>query len=165
MIITAVVVMYAIKYLSTFTWGHVHFSEMRAYMSVMMGAAMAVIMLAFMLPMYRSLTINVGILVVSSLLFAGSYYLMRTQNAVQDESYMRSMIPHHSIAILTSERADIDDQRVCELAVGITEAQRSEIRQMEWLLDDIAENGAAKTDAQASRRPVPDFSGTAERDC
>lgn len=71
---------------------------------------------------------------------------------------MKAMIPHHSIAILTSERAEITDARVQELAGEIVEAQRREIAEMEWLIDDIAENGEATTEEEAAARPVPDFS-------
>lgn len=78
---------------------------------------------------------------------------------------MSAMIPHHSIAILTSERADISDARVCELAVGIIEAQRREIQEMSWLIDDIDEHGPAATRAEADERPVPSFEGTSDRSC
>lgn len=70
---------------------------------------------------------------------------------------MRAMIPHHSIAILTSERSEIEDVRVRELADGIIEAQLREIDEMNWLIADIAENGIAATEAEAEERPVPDF--------
>ena len=70
---------------------------------------------------------------------------------------MRAMIPHHSIAILTSERAEIEDIRVRELADEIIKAQRREIKEMDWLIKDIAEKGVAATEAEANARPVPDF--------
>lgn len=75
------------------------------------------------------------------------------------------MIPHHSIAILTSENADISDQRVCELAVKIIQAQRREIAEMDWLIDDIAVNGPARTLEEAARRPIPEMAGTSIRTC
>ena len=78
---------------------------------------------------------------------------------------MSAMIPHHSIAILTSERSDLKDARVCELAVEIPEAQRREISEMEWLIEDIERNGAVVTAAEAAERPVPDFEGTSTRSC
>ena len=65
------------------------------------------------------------------------------------------MIPHHSIAILTSERANIEDIRVKTLANEIIEAQRREIKEMKWLLEDIENNGIAVTQAEADARPVP----------
>jgi uncharacterized protein (DUF305 family) len=78
---------------------------------------------------------------------------------------MSAMIPHHSIAILTSERSEIADVRVCELAVEIIEAQRREIDEMDWLIDDIGRNGIAATAAEADARPVPEFSETSQRTC
>ena len=76
---------------------------------------------------------------------------------------MKSMIPHHSIAILTSERSEISDYRVCKLAEKIITAQRREIAEMEWLIEDIDENGQAETATDAEKRPVPKFTGTETR--
>ena len=95
----------------------------------------------------------------SALLFCVALFLVRSQATVQDRAWMKAMIPHHSIAILTSERAEIEDVRVRELANEIIEAQRREIAEMEWLIQDIKNNGVAQTEEQASARPVPDFSG------
>ena len=77
-------------------------------------------------------------------MFAVALYLVRSQATVGDVAYMKAMIPHHSIAILTSERADITDPRVRELADGIIEAQRLEIAEMKALIADL-EGGAAAT--------------------
>ena len=82
-----------------------------------------------------------------------------SQTTVGDRSYMKAMIPHHSIAILTSERSNIEDVRVRELADGIIRAQRKEIKEMNWLIADIAENGVASTEEEAEARPVPEFEG------
>lgn len=89
--------------------------------------------------------------------FAGSLFLVRSQATVDDSSWMSAMIPHHSIAILTSERAKIKDKRVQELATNIIEAQRREIKEMQWLLKDIEKNGLAETQEQAQSSTVPDF--------
>ncbi|HEY0645770.1 MAG TPA: DUF305 domain-containing protein, partial [Nocardioides sp.] len=91
----------------------------------------------------------------------GALYLSRSQALVDDQAYMDGMIPHHSIAILTSERAHIDDVRVRELADGIARTQRKEIKEMTWLVDDIERNGPATTEEDAAGRPVPDFGGEA----
>lgn len=84
-------------------------------------------------------------------------WLVRSQTTVQDQSYMRAMIPHHSIAILTSSRAEIDDVRVRELADEIIAAQQREIEEMNRLIDDISHNGKATSQAEADARPVPEF--------
>ena len=166
MIATSVVVMFGIKYLSTYEWSHVWYSETRTYMALMMGGAMGVIMLGFMLGMYRNRRINIAIFAGAAVLFGISLWLVRSQDTVQDESYMKSMIPHHSIAILTSERSELSDYRVCELAEKIITAQRREIDEMEWLIRDINENGRAETATDAEKRPVPKFTGTeTRRDC
>ena len=73
--------------------------------------------------------------------FALFLFLARSQTTVNDQAYMKAMIPHHSIAVLTSRRAQITDPRVRELADAIIEAQVKEIAQMEMLLEDIEENG------------------------
>lgn len=165
MIVTSTIVMFGLMYLNTFALDHVRWSETRVYMAILMGATMAVIMLGFMLSMYRNTMVNIGIAVAAVVVFAGSLWLVRSQTTVQDSSWMRAMIPHHSIAILTSERAELQDLRVCELADGIIEAQRREIDEMDWLIDDIAQNGPAATVEDAEARPIPDFRGTSDRSC
>ncbi|MCO8128123.1 DUF305 domain-containing protein [Acidimicrobiia bacterium EGI L10123] len=158
MIATSTVVMFLLTYTNTYAWDHVRFSEERLYMALVMGAAMAVIMLGFMMSMmYKNTRINLAIVAAAVVVFAGAQFLSRSQVLVEDEAYMKGMIPHHSIAILTSERADIDDVRVRELADEIIEAQRKEIAEMDWLIDDIDENGAATTQDEAEQRPVPEF--------
>lgn len=159
MVGTSTAIMLGLMYLNTYEWSHVRWSETRFYMTFVMGATMAVVMLAFMLGMYRNTKINIGIFAGSALVFVVALWLVRSQTIVEDEAWMKAMIPHHSIAILTSERAGIDDVRVRELADEIIRAQRREIKEMEWLLNDIAENGEARTDAEAEARPVPDFEG------
>lgn len=139
MILTSTVVMFGLMYLNTYQASHIFFSETRAYMAAYMGAVMAIIMLAFMLNMYKNWRVNVGILVVSVAVFGVSLWLVRSQETVEDVSWMKAMIPHHSIAILTSERANITDPRVRKLADGIIEAQRREIAEMEALIKDLGE--------------------------
>ena len=71
------------------------------------------------------------------IIVAGSLYLVRSQETVDDVSYMRAMIPHHSIAIMTSERAHIRDPRVRALADDIIKAQVREISEMKRLIADL----------------------------
>lgn len=137
MIATSTVVMFGLMYLHTYQLDHVFFSETRAYMALVMGAAMAVVMLAYMTGMYKNARANAAIVVGSLVVFAVSLWLVRSQTTVDDVSYMRAMIPHHSIAILTSERAGIADPRVRKLADEIIEAQRREIAEMKTLIDEL----------------------------
>lgn len=160
MILTSTLVMFGLMYLNTYSLDHVYFSESRTWMAVYMGAAMAIIMLLFMLGMYQDKRKNAIILAGAVLVFAGSLFLVRSQDTISDQAWQKAMIPHHSIAILTSERANIEDKRVMELADGIIKAQRREIKEMEWLINDINQNGKATTDAEAAARPLPKFEGS-----
>lgn len=166
MILTSTVVMFCLTYTNSYAFEHVRWSEERLYMALLMGGAMAVIMLGFMWKMHPNRAANVGIVLAGFGLMGLALFLSRTQRFVDDREYMKGMIPHHSIAILTSEHADIDDLRVCSLANDIIRAQREEIVEMDWLIDDIAQNGEASTPAEADARPVPRFSSENVReDC
>ena len=129
--------MFILMYLNTYALDHVFFSETRFYMMFVMGATMAVIMLLFMLNMYKNSKVNMAIIIGSIVVFAGALWLVRSQATVEDVSWMKAMIPHHSIAILTSERANISDPRVRKLADDIIEAQRKEIDEMKALIKDL----------------------------
>ncbi|MCR9207560.1 DUF305 domain-containing protein [Rhodopirellula bahusiensis] len=137
MIATSSVVMLGLMYLNTYSLDHVFWSETRFYMAILMGATMAIVMLAFMFGMYKNKKANIGIFVGSAIVFATSLFLVRSQQTVDDVSWMKAMIPHHSIAILTSERANISDPRVRKLADEIIEAQRKEIAEMKQLIAEL----------------------------
>jgi CRISPR/Cas system-associated endonuclease Cas3-HD len=137
MIITSTAVMFGLMYLNSWALEHVFFSETRIYMAFYMGAVMAIIMLSFMLGMYTNKRINTAIFAGAVLLFSASLYLVRSQDTVDDVSWMKAMIPHHSIAILTSSRANISDPRVRSLADDIIEAQKMEIAEMKALIIDL----------------------------
>ncbi len=137
MILTSTVVMLGLMYLNTYSIDHVTFSETRLYMAIMMGAAMAIVMMAFMLHMLTNRKANITILIGSIIVFGLTLFLVRSQTTVDGVSYMKAMIPHHSIAIMTSERANIEDPRVRELADEIIEAQKREIDQMKDLIEDL----------------------------
>lgn len=139
MIVTSTIVMFGLMYLNTYQLDHVFFSETRMYMAFIMGATMAIIMLLFMLGMYKNKGVNAGILAASVLVFGLSLWLVRSQRTVDDVAWMRAMIPHHSIAILTSERANLTDPRVRELADSIIEAQREEIAEMKALINELTQ--------------------------
>ena len=137
MILTSTIVMYIMMYFNTYKWDHVYFSETRAYMALYMGAMMAVIMLAFMGNMYKKTKVNLMIYGLSVVLFAFGLWGVRSQQTVDQVDWMQAMIPHHSIAILTSERADIDDPRVRQLADDIIKAQKREIGEMQALIEEL----------------------------
>jgi uncharacterized protein (DUF305 family) len=137
MIAVSTFVMFGLMYLNTYTADHVYYSQTRAWMAVMMGAGMALIMLGFMMKMYTNRRANIAIAVTAVAVFATSLGMVRSQATVDDVSWMKAMIPHHSIAIMTSRRAHIKDPRVRRLADGIIEAQVREIGEMKQLLADL----------------------------
>ncbi|MEB2399953.1 DUF305 domain-containing protein [Parapusillimonas sp. JC17] len=137
MIGTSTIIMFGLMYLNTYELTDVFFSETRVYMALLMGAAMAIIMLAFMLNMHQNRRVNIGIFAGSAVVFVLALWLVRSQTTIEDVSWMKAMIPHHSIAILTSERANLSDPRVRELAGQIIESQRREIEEMKALINDL----------------------------
>jgi hypothetical protein len=144
MIATSTIVMFGLMYLNTYSPAHVRFSETRLYMALIMGAVMAVIMLGFMWKMYDGRQAKIGILAASLGVFAGSLWLVRSQETVSDLAYMKAMIPHHSIAIMTSRRAHIRDPRVRDLADDIIAAQEREIAEMDRLIADLDAHPTAR---------------------
>lgn len=165
MIGTSMIAMFFLMYTNSYQIiDHFWFSETRFFMTIIMGGAMIIIMLLYMLNMYKNRNLNMAIVAFGILLIAGSLWLVRSQTTVTGTDYMEGMIPHHSIAILTSERAQIKDVRVRKLADDIIKAQRKEIMEMEWLIHDIRENGIVETDAEKEKRPVPQFDGSTEKE-
>ncbi len=134
MIATSTIVMFGLMYLNTYALSHVFYSQTRTWMAIYMGAVMAIIMLGFMWSMYSSSRVNLAIVAGSAIVFAGALWLVRSQQTVDDVSYMKAMIPHHSIAIMTSERAHIKDPAVRKLADGIIDAQVREIAEMKKMI-------------------------------
>lgn len=160
MIATSMMAMFLLMYTHSYQIiDHFWFSETRLFMTIIMGGAMIIIMLLYMLHMYKNKKLNMVIFGLGALMIIGAIWLVRSQVTVTDTDYMEGMIPHHSIAILTSDRAKIKDIRVQKLAEKIIKAQRKEIMEMEWLIKDIKENGTIETEEEKENRPVPKFEG------
>ncbi|MBV7410731.1 DUF305 domain-containing protein [Maritimibacter sp. DP1N21-5] len=145
MILTSTVVMLILMYLNTYSLPHVFYSETRLYMAILMGGVMAIVMMLWMWGMYPNRTANLAILGGAVVVAGVALWLVRSQATVSGTSYMRAMIPHHSIAIMTSERASITDARVARLAQEIAAAQRKEIAEMRYL---VAETAAGRVVAE-----------------
>jgi peptidoglycan/LPS O-acetylase OafA/YrhL len=137
MVATSTAVGFAAMYLNVFESDHVYFSWTRLFMALIMGGVMTAIMMAFMWGMYPDKRANWGVMGIAAALFVAGLALARSQATVDDVSYMKAMIPHHSIAILTSSRARIEDPRVRTLADGIIEAQKKEIAEMKALVSEL----------------------------
>ncbi|HDZ07389.1 MAG TPA: DUF305 domain-containing protein [Maribacter sp.] len=138
MLVASFVAMYITMYLNTYAIDHVYFSLTRFYMSCLGISTMAIIMFVAMRNMYKSKKKNIAIVAGSVLLFVSALGLVRTQAPiVGDILWMKAMIPHHSIAILTSERADIQDPEVKKLANDIIKAQKREIEEMKAMIQRL----------------------------
>ena len=141
MLAASFVAMYITMYLNSYQFDHVYFSLTRFYMSCLGIAAMAIIMFVAMRNMYQNKKKNIAIVLGSIVLFVGALGLVRDQKStVGDILWMKAMIPHHSIAILTSERADIQDPEVKKLAEDIIKAQEKEIAEMKAMIKRLENN-------------------------
>lgn len=134
MMLTSFVVMYGLMFINADQLDHVMLSYTRTYMATCMIAAMAIIMLLFMLSMYKNKTLNAVILAGSAVVFFGVLTMLRSQTAIADVQWMQGMIPHHSSAIMTSQQADLKDPEAKKLAEEIIEAQKREIAQMRKII-------------------------------
>lgn len=141
MVATSAVLGWGAMYLNTYQFDHVLFSWTRVFMALIMGGLMTAVMMAFMWNMYPSRRMNLAVMGIAFVLFMAGLGLVRSQATVNDLAYMRAMVPHHSIAVLTSSRAQIADPRVRKLADGIIEAQVREIAEMKMLIADIEHSG------------------------
>lgn len=138
MLAASFVAMYITMYLNTYAIDHVYFSLTRFYMTCLGISTMAVIMFVAMRAMYTNRKKNIAIILGSMALFASALGLVRVQAPIiGDVLWLKAMIPHHSIAILTSERADIQDPEVKELSKEIIEAQRREIEEMKKMIERL----------------------------
>lgn len=141
MIATSTFIMFFLMYQLVYSLDHAMFSINRLLASLVMGCVMTIIMLGFMWSMYKGNMTKVAVLGVAALAFVSLLLLNRSQTFVTDTSFMKSMIPHHSIAINNARKAAIRDPRVRKLADGIIEAQVREIAEMKMLIEDIERNG------------------------
>lgn len=140
-IATSVAAMFVLMYQLVYGWDHVTFSVNRLVSSIVMGCVMVLIMLGFMWPMFRGMGTKIAVLTGAVIVGIAVLAINRDQTLVGDEDFMKSMIPHHSIAINNARKSDIRDPRVARLADQIVESQIEEIAEMKWLLADIERNG------------------------
>ncbi len=141
MIATSTFIMFFLMYQLIYSLDHATFSLNRLIASLLMGSVMTLVMLSFMWSMYKGMGTKIAVVVFATLLGVLLLFANRSQSLIGDVGFMKSMIPHHSIAINNGRKASISDPRVRKLADGIIEAQVLEIAQMKLLLDDIARNG------------------------
>lgn len=141
MIGTSTCVMFFLMYQLVYSMDHATLSLNRLIASLVMGCVMALIMLAFMWSMYRGRATKIAVLVGAAAGAAGLLAVNRSQAAIGDVSFMKSMIPHHSIAINNARKAALTDPRVRRLADGIIESQVREIATMQRLIEELDRDG------------------------
>ena len=134
MLATSFVVMYAAMFTNVDQFDHIMLSYTRTYMTIIMVAPMAIIMLLYMWKMYENKKMNYLIIALAVVLTAGTYHLMRQQIPIGDKAWMKAMIPHHSSAIMVSQKAHLKDPEAQQLAKEIIEAQKREIAEMKKML-------------------------------
>ena len=141
MIATSTFIMFFLMYQLVYEADHATFSVNRLVASLVMGSVMTAVMLGFMWSMYEGTGIKMAVLAGAIVLGGLLLYVNRSQTLIGDVEFMKSMIPHHSIAINNARKSDIRDPRVRELANEIIAAQVREIEEMKLLIDDIDRNG------------------------
>ncbi|MDI6835233.1 MAG: DUF305 domain-containing protein [Rhizobiaceae bacterium] len=142
MIAVSTIIMFFLMYQLVYSYDHALFSLNRFLASLLMGCVMAVIMLGFMWSMYSGRGVKITIVVIASIAAVVLFYINRNQSLVDDTTFMKAMIPHHSIAINNARKATISDPRVRRLADQIIASQMQEIEEMNRLIDDIDSNGS-----------------------
>jgi hypothetical protein len=159
MIATSTFIMFFLMYQLVYSSEHLMFSINRLVSSLVMGCVMTAVMLGFMWSMYSGKAAKVAVLTGALLLGIALLAVNRSQALIGDVAFMKSMIPHHSIAINNARRADISDPRVRKLADEIIKSQVREIAEMKLLIDDIRRNGARGNQTLPAREPnvTPDM--------
>tara|TARA_R110002049_G_scaffold98195_1_gene239136 strand:+ start:6131 stop:6601 length:471 start_codon:yes stop_codon:yes gene_type:complete len=134
MMATSFIIMYAIMFLNADVFDHVMLSHTRTYMTILMIAPMAFTMLLIMWGMYKDRNTNFTILGLSVIVFIATLVGLRQQTFIGDVQWMKAMIPHHSSAIMVSQKAHLKDPEAIKLAEDIIEAQEREIAQMKKMI-------------------------------
>lgn len=134
MAVLSFVAMYVLMYSMVDTMSHVYMSLNQVYMAALMTAPMVVIELLLMGMMYQKKLWNGAIVVAAVVLGIVCFLFIRQQTGIDDKQFLRSMIPHHSGAILMCEQASLQDLEIKELCEGIVAGQQAEIDQMANIL-------------------------------
>lgn len=129
------VIMFFLTYTLIDKLSHFYPNINRFYMAIIMAAPMVLVMIVVMRSMYTDRRLNTVLAAGALLVFSGTLLIARSQVGVGDDQFLRSMIPHHSSAILMCENPNLTDEDVLRLCDEIIAAQKEEITQMETILD------------------------------
>ena len=134
-ILCSAVVMYAISYTMIDSFAHFYLSINKGYMVLMMVAGMGIVMLVGMRTMYKNKKLNRILYAAFAVLLLVSFLFARSQTIVGNEKFLKSMIPHHSMAILICQEASITDPEIEDLCDEIIRSQKQEIDQMKKIME------------------------------
>ncbi|MFJ6280558.1 DUF305 domain-containing protein [Arthrobacter subterraneus] len=134
-LLVSLAVMWTLSMSMVRTIDHFYFNLSNFWMALLMVSAMAVVMVIGMWAMFENRKANIAMLAGFALLFVGVFALGRTETFVGNEQFLKSMIPHHSRAILVCQESDITDPEIEELCTEIVDTQQKEIAQMKSILE------------------------------
>ena len=138
MAVLSFIAMYILMYAMVDRFENVYPNLNKTYMAALMAAPMVMIELVVMRSMYQHRTANIAIFAASLLIFAASWFAIRQQTLIDDNQFLKSMIPHHAGAILMCEQASVQDGEITKLCKDITSGQQKEIGQMKAILARLA---------------------------
>jgi len=128
------VVMYLVMFTMIDSLGSFYNNLNMLYMTLMMVAPMVAAMVISMRDMFPRPALNAALIAASIVVFLGGFAFIRTQTTIDDTAFLRSMIPHHSGAILMCREAKLTNPKIIELCKEIIASQRSEIERMQRIL-------------------------------
>lgn len=131
----SLLIMYVAMFAMIWSFGEFVQNVNFLYMALVMWAPMAIVMMLTMKGMYQYRRINFVLYTVFALTLLLSFAAIRGQTLVGDRQFLRSMIPHHSGAILMCEKAEISDPEIQQLCKNIIVSQKAEIEQMKTILE------------------------------
>ena len=134
-LLLSLIIMYVAMFAMIWSFGEFVQNINFFYMALVMWAPMAAVMLLTMRAMYPNKKLNGLLYLGFAAVFILSMTGIREESLVGDQQFLRSMIPHHSGAVLMCEKAKITDPEIQSLCQGIISSQTSEIDQMKAILE------------------------------
>jgi hypothetical protein len=131
-------IMFAVTYVMVNSGHDIYFNLNRLYMAGMMVAPMVVVKLIVMRNMFPNNWLNAALAGIAVLVFGALFIFARRQSFIGNSQFLRSMIPHHSSAIVMCQEADIKNEEIKDLCSSIIESQQREIDQMKDILQRIS---------------------------
>ena len=131
------VAMYVLMYAMVDSVRQVVPNSNNLYMAGLMTSPMLLMEVVLMRSMYPDRRKNAVVIGAGLILLISAFAAIRSQALVGDVQFLKSMIPHHSGAILMCREGLLSDPRVQNLCRAIVDSQKREIEEMETLLDSL----------------------------